>query len=200
MQAIEKKKTEGLWANARSKLRTSLLWTNFARISALLLLLPVLSCDVSRSETVGEKHIEQVFQKDDGVAMEHYIQALSAHRLGDHSVCAASFARSANSSESTELAAERWYEAARCAARAGEFHDSQAFLQSAVSVGYSDLNGLMTEPLFRPLYDGGRWDIIVDQIASHPRSQPAQAATSQALDEGVVVVARELLSILCDEM
>ncbi len=171
-----------------------------ARVATLLLLLPVLSCDVAGSETAFEKPIKQVFQKDDGVAMEHYIQALSAHRLGDHSVCAASFARSANSSESSELAAERWYEAARCAARAGEFHDSQAFLQSAVSVGYSDLNGLMTEPLFRPLYDGSRWGIIVDQMASHPRIQPAQAATSQALDQDVVVAVRGFLSILCDEM
>lgn len=148
------------------------------------------------SETRAKKELSN---KDNVLAMQHYIDAVSAHEHGDHTICAASFALSAGVSESSDVSNARWVEAARCAARAGEFHDSEAYLQAAASQGYAELEVLMTEPLFRPLYDGGHWNMIIDQVAAHSRTKPQVQVADQELAKETLVAAREYLSSFCDD-
>lgn len=106
-------------------------------------------------------------------AAAHYEgEALAYRSSGEHLACAESFAQSAKATTTDANMSARWYEAGRCAARAGDYRLSIFHLQAAASAGFHQLGALIGDPLFRPLYSGARWQLVVDLVAANDKTKP----------------------------
>ncbi len=64
------------------------------------------------------------------------------------------------------------YEAARSAARAGDYRQSIFHLQAAASGGFAEIADVMSDPLFRPLRSGSHWQLVIDLIDANAQVAP----------------------------
>lgn len=134
----------------------------------------------------------------DVLAAEHQVQAMSAQASGAFVGCADEFAEAAKAALKPSTIAANWYEASRCAARAGDFRTSTFYLNSAASNGFAELPKLMGEPLFRPLHSGSRWDLVVDLVAANERALPSKANAPDGEEPAVPVC--EIIELLRERL
>lgn len=123
------------------------------------------------------------------LATEHAVSALNAKNTGNFLVCADEYAEAARASSTPSRITVNWYEASRCSARAGDFRTSTFYLSAAASSGFAELTTLMREPLFRPLYGGSRWDLVVEVVTANERALPAREAPA-ALEKPVTPICK----------
>ena len=140
------------------------------------------ACEMERTPVQPTEASSEVAKQSSEAASRHEVQAVAYRDAGEHLACAETFARSARA-ETSEERSKRWYEASRCAARAGDYRQSIFHLQAAASSGFNKLTQVLDEPLFRPLHSGSRWLLVVDQITENEKSSPRPPLPLQAPSE-----------------
>jgi hypothetical protein len=103
------------------------------------------------------------------------LQTLAAQARSDQefSLCADAFAAAASASFGEGVSAN-WYQASRCAARAGDYRTSGFLLQTAAASGYADAEQLQSDPWMRPLQSSNRYQLTLDIVQENQRTQRRQ--------------------------
>ncbi len=144
---------------------------------ALLSLLLILSAGCEREPSqIDRNERSEIAVPNQLTASELESRAVASRVAGNHQACAASFALSAKATVSTADSGQRWYEASRCAARAGDYRQSIFHLHAAASGGFASADEVRSEPLFRPLHSGSRWRLTLDLIGANEESMPPKLA------------------------
>lgn len=147
---------------------------SWAYVLFVILVLSLTACEhvPQASFTDAVVEVADEASPDAELALLHQAQALKARDMGEHGECATSFAEAARLTSSTQESGLRWYEASRCAARAGDYRQSTFHLNAAASKGFTGLALIKSEPLFRPLHSGKRWLLLLDQVTANQASNP----------------------------
>lgn len=139
-------------------------------LSLAILLSTVAACEREHSVVESETAVALRTEIRTEQAGSVLVQARFFQSTGEHEACAASFAAAAKIADSGERSSRRWYEAARCAARAGDFQQSIFHLQAAASRGFAGVLTVKQDPLFRPLHGGSRWQLVIDIINENDKA------------------------------
>ncbi len=140
------------------------------------------ACEQERTRVQATETSTVELERSGDAALRHESEAVAFRNSDEHLACADSYARSARAAVDASKS-QRWYQASRCAARAGDFRQSIFHLQAAASGGFDALDQVLAEPLFRPLHSGSRWLLVVDLITENQKLSPRQPQPTRAPSE-----------------
>lgn len=142
--------------------------TRLVALVPFLLLVSISACNTAVAQVDStEAQAQQARAEGAESSMRHQLRAIESREDGNYQVCAELFSSAARADTDSSQTSQRWFQASRCSARAGDYRRSMFYLQAAASTGFDQLSTLLSEPLLRPLHHEGRWLLIVDLISAN---------------------------------
>lgn len=157
-----------------------------SRILFSFLLLTLASCESHKVEIMPSAGPVSEVKGGESSVLSSLDMGHKALERGDFDDCAHHFAAAARISTGDQ-AANCWYRASQCAARASDFTKSSFYIESAVSSGYANSSQLRSDTLLEPLQSAPRWHLIEDGVYENERererSAPRQEISLCQIDE-----------------